>query len=777
MNDTIRLLDDEIYPKLLASGEGHRAIFGEFSDFSEKGNYFLADCPSCDAKAHFQMPKSRPFGFCYNSSKCGYTVNWWNYLQKEQGLSNQQTLFELARLAEVTLDGASDNGASAERAAKKHRKAELLEGFVVLGRQALFSPEAAEVLEYLKGRGYSEAEIRETEFCFYPSRQIVEEYLLGKGYTQEEMKDSGIFTSDFGEWYQLVFPYRDAIGRPTGLVGRLTDTKLMQLQNEVEVLERNFDDDRRIAENAPNSPQLAKIQQELIGLVGVDDKGEPKKKPKYKNTFGIGKDAPFNFCNVKSNKSVLVLEGYFDAMILPLRGIDGVVAVGTAALSEAQLSTMLRYGVREVILNLDNDSAGTTNTERAIKLISMVSIRKLLNPSRSALNPRINGMGEGVSVFVVEMKAHERSPDCKDPDEYVQKYGIDAYKELLENAIVDVRWQARQILSKYDLKTDRGLLAAKREGLLFASGIDAKRATHASLFLKTLAEGLGMDDSLLRLEFQALGNSEQEEPSMLQDTLINLQEQEMLNFMIANPSDETFLQLLQHHITADHFMSGMMYFKEENGAEKQILVRTHDLIFNAVYSLYADGVSIRKSTISQRLAGMEERAYLGVDCKGKSLNLILSKDAVDFPTYVGHLAHLQDRLSRRRSAELFLEYGGRATTDFSAELCTIQSEAIDSIASLQLSSQNGLRTNDQISPSVLKSLISTESLPIATSFSNLNVLFNGGLQRGKMYTVTGGAGSGKTTLALQIVDEIAVSNSLGKSKVGVLYSANVWIRC
>jgi len=151
--------------------------------------------------------------------------------------------------------------------------------------------------------------------------------------------------------------------------------------------------------------------------------------------------------------------------------------------------------------------------------------------------------------------------------------------------------------------------------------------------------------------------------------------------------------------------------------------------------------------------------------------LILLRKRVDFPTYVGHLAQLQDRYGRRRTAGLFLEYSGRSTTDFSTELPTIQSEAIDGIASLQLESQNGLRTNDRISPAVLKSLISTSSLPIPTSFSNLNVLLNGGLQRGKMITITGGAGSGKTTFALQIVDEIAASNSDEQPKVGVLYVA------
>jgi len=751
MNDTIRLLDDEIYPELLVSGEGHRVIFGGLSDFSEKANYFLADCPDCGAKAHFQMPKSRPFGFCYNSNKCGYTVNWWNYLQGQQGLSNHQALMELAQLAGVKLDVAGNNGTSAAQVAKQHRKAALLEDFVVLGKGTFFSPEAADVLAYLKGRGYSEEEIKKAEFCFYPSRQDVEQYLLGKGYTTDEMKESGVFTLDFGEWYQLVIPYRDAIGRPTGLVGRLTDAQLIQLQREVDDLERN----------APQNPQLAIKKQELINTVGADKKGEPNYKPKYKNTFGIDKDAPFNFCNAKANKSVLVLEGYFDSMILPLRGLDGVVAVGTAALSEAQLSTMLRYGVREIILSLDNDSAGLANTERAIKLI--------------------NGMDEGVSAFVVEMKVHESSPDCKDPDEYVAKYGIAAYKELVEKAIVDVRWEANRILSKYDVKTDRGLMAAKREGLLFASGIDSKRAGMASVFLGTLAEGLGMDDSLLRLEFQTFDDSEQEVPPTLQDTLISLQEQEALNFMITNPTDETFLKLVQHHITADHFTKGMLYFKEENGKKKQVLVRTHDLIFDAVYSLYGDGVSIRESTILQRLAGMEEREYDGVDCKGKSLSLILSGTPVEFSTYVSHLEELQDRYSRCRSAEMFLEYSGRSAADVSTGLSTIQSEAIDDIASLQMESQNGFKTNDQISPAVLKSLTSTSSFPIPTSFSNLNVLLNGGLQRGKMYTITGGAGSGKTTFALQIVDEIADSNSIpaatleeqavGKPKVGVLYVA------
>lgn len=54
--------------------------------------------------------------------------------------------------------------------------------------------------------------------------------------------------------------------------------------------------------------------------------------------------------------------------------------------------------------------------------------------------------------------------------------------------------------------------------------------------------------------------------------------------------------------------------------------------------------------------------------------------------------------------------------------------------------------------------------PIPTFSQGINENLNGGLQRGKVFTITGRAGGGKTTLALQIMEKIAQGNVQRKAK-------------
>ena len=58
------------------------------------------------------------------------------------------------------------------------------------------------------------------ELGAYTSRKALQEYLKGKGYTEKEIKESWLLTRGLGEEYQLAFLWRDASGRAIGLVSR-----------------------------------------------------------------------------------------------------------------------------------------------------------------------------------------------------------------------------------------------------------------------------------------------------------------------------------------------------------------------------------------------------------------------------------------------------------------------------------------------------------------------------------------------------------------------------
>ena len=96
MKETKNLLDFEIYPNL------DRAEAVKGLNPRDKGKYYLLTCPKC-GKAETYLYKTGIYIKCSRINKCGYAQSLWDYIQNTKGLTNQETLRELARLAGYTL--------------------------------------------------------------------------------------------------------------------------------------------------------------------------------------------------------------------------------------------------------------------------------------------------------------------------------------------------------------------------------------------------------------------------------------------------------------------------------------------------------------------------------------------------------------------------------------------------------------------------------------------------------------------------------------------------
>jgi len=139
-----------------------------------------------------------------------------------------------------------------------------------------------------------------------------------------------------------------------------------------------------------------------------------EKLAKYINT----KDTPifikgnflYNYNRAKdaSKRSgyILIVEGQMDCIRVYINGIKNVIALMGTALTNNQIN-MLKKLRCKVILGLDGDEAGKTATLKNGNLLTL----------------------SGMEVKVV------RITSAKDPDEYILKYGINSYKECIDNAI------------------------------------------------------------------------------------------------------------------------------------------------------------------------------------------------------------------------------------------------------------------------------------------------------------------------------------------------------
>jgi len=122
---------------------------------------------------------------------------------------------------------------------------------------------------------------------------------------------------------------------------------------------------------------------------------------KSKTLYGLNVTAK----HINAEDEVIIVEGYLDFLSLYGAGIKNVVATMGTALT-ADHCQMLKRMTKRVVVLFDGDQAGVEASERALPILLAEGLR-----------PR--------SVFLKQ---------AKDPDEFVQRFGVEKLKELISNA-------------------------------------------------------------------------------------------------------------------------------------------------------------------------------------------------------------------------------------------------------------------------------------------------------------------------------------------------------
>lgn len=197
-------------------------------------------------------------------------------------------------------------------------------------------------------------------------------------------------------------------------------------------------------------------------------------KPKYKNTM----DTPvfkksrnlfaLNFARHSSAESLILCEGYMDVIALHAAGFTNAVATLGTAITAEQARIMSRY-TKKVIISYDADEAGQKAAARAIKMLEEV----------------------GVDVGVI------KTPDAKDPDEYIKTYGKEKFAEVISGSKTKFEYNLEGILSKYDLKIPQDVINALGEIEKMISGIYSK--AERDVYINYVADKLGVSaDSITK---------------------------------------------------------------------------------------------------------------------------------------------------------------------------------------------------------------------------------------------------------------------------------------
>lgn len=161
-------------------------------------------------------------------------------------------------------------------------------------------------------------------------------------------------------------------------------------------------------------------------VIGFGGRSIDKAMPKYLNSpesdvfkkrfnlYGLN-----NF-KKQNRRDLILVEGYMDVIALNNNGIEiAVASLGTAfTIEQAKLAK--RYA-DSIYICYDSDTAGIKATKRAIEIFREAEI--------------------GVNIIELE--------DGLDPDDYVKKYGRDAFEKKMDEALDEYNYLYTQILKGY----------------------------------------------------------------------------------------------------------------------------------------------------------------------------------------------------------------------------------------------------------------------------------------------------------------------------------------
>jgi len=170
------------------------------------------------------------------------------------------------------------------------------------------------------------------------------------------------------------------------------------------------------------------LRGEVIGFGGrVLDDGTPK----YLNSpdtaiFNKGRNLfALNMAKKSKLGRIILTEGYMDTISLHQGGFDCAVASLGTALTPDHAQLLSRF-TKEAVIAYDGDGAGVSAAQRAIPILEKT----------------------GMKVKVLRVSG------AKDPDEFLKKYGSEAFAKLLDQSENHIEYRIDQVKGKYDLSDD-----------------------------------------------------------------------------------------------------------------------------------------------------------------------------------------------------------------------------------------------------------------------------------------------------------------------------------
>lgn len=249
-------------------------------------------------------------------------------------------------------------------------------------------------MEYFLKRHISMKTITVYGLGYAPSeRDALIKHLTSKGFNINEIVEGGLAVSREGRIYDK---FRDRVMFP------IIDVRGNVIGFGGRIMSENKESNGFKIPKYLNSPETL-----------VFDKG--------KNLFSL------NLAKNAKSSDIILCEGYMDVISVYQAGIKNIVATLGTAITEPQAKLMMRYA-SEILICYDSDEAGTKAAIRAIDIINNV----------------------GGRARVIRLK------NAKDPDEYINKNGVEKFREAIKKAMPATEFKISLIKKQYDTTDTEG---------------------------------------------------------------------------------------------------------------------------------------------------------------------------------------------------------------------------------------------------------------------------------------------------------------------------------
>lgn len=355
-------------------------IVSQYVVLKRTGRNYMGLCPFHKEKSgSFCVSPDKQIFHCFG---CGVGGNVFHFISKIENLNFKESVEMLANRAGVELPVSSNSAEDDKRERLKSRVYEVNKCAAEFYHENLYKPTAKPGQEYVKKRHLDNKTLKAFKIGYSGRFNELYTELKSKGFTEEEILASclvnknpdGKFIDRFRN--RLMFPIFDTHERVIAFGGRVLDD---------------------------SKPKYINSPEDIVYSKG-------------RHLFA------FNIARKYNSKTIIMVEGYMDAISLHQRGIHNAVASLGTALTEAQ-GRLLRRSCEKVIIGYDADGAGQAATLRGLEILQ--------------------NLGCDIRILQIE--------GAKDPDEFVVKYGPERFQMYVDKAISLVEFKVKMLKKSLDL--------------------------------------------------------------------------------------------------------------------------------------------------------------------------------------------------------------------------------------------------------------------------------------------------------------------------------------